>query len=503
MVAFRRYPCRSRVAGANVKHSYGCVTVGASGRSDLCSGAAQCGGFVGYGGRAARDAGPYGGAALIGDCPCSPVTSRTRPWTTTRTRYGSTSSRGSGGTSSPRFILLAPVFGLRRGEALGLMWDGFDPEARTPRVTHAVKRLKNRTPDAERKTRLVISELKTRKSRRTLCLTPELVDALKRHRATHNTERPQAGEAWTEHGLIFPTAFGHPSDPDTFSHLFSRLAQKAGLGHWHPHELRHSGASLLLAHGTPLHVVSDILGHASIAITKDVYSHLLAGEQASVQLFADTAYDTGEARCSLHQAGHRLVIKPAPLRPAIPGGFTLDDFAIDTTADTVTCPAAYTVALSPASGQHHQRKAFFGDRCVCCPLHKRCTTAKTGRILTIRPHHDLMAAARRRAVTDAVWRADYRRWRPPVERDVAWIVARGNRRLRYIGAIKNDAWLHTRAAALNLRRLISLGLTRTNGTWVIVPSSAQRRGIPVPRRPSTRKIFSGLPRRRTRRGTGR
>ncbi len=57
---------------------------------------------------------------------------------------------------------------------------------------------------------------------------------------------------------------------------------------------------------------------------------------------------------------------------------------------------------------------------------------------------------------------------------VAWIVARGNRRLRYIATIKNDVWLHTRAAALNLRRLISLGPTRTDGTWAIVPSSTER-----------------------------
>ncbi|MEU4540314.1 tyrosine-type recombinase/integrase [Streptosporangium sp. NPDC023825] len=176
-------------------------------------------------------------------------------------------------------VLLALVFGLRRGEALGLMWSGFDPEARTLRVAHAVKRIKNRTPGAERKTKLVITELKTRKSRRTLCLTPELVDALKRHRAVHNAERLQAGEEWTEHGLIFPSMLGNPSDPDTFSHLFSKLAQKAGLGHWHPHELRHSGASLMLAQGTPLHVVSDVLGHASIAITKDVYGHLMEGDK--------------------------------------------------------------------------------------------------------------------------------------------------------------------------------------------------------------------------------
>ncbi|WP_181449277.1 tyrosine-type recombinase/integrase [Nonomuraea aridisoli] len=111
---------------------------------------------------------------------------------------------------------------------------------------------------------------------------PELTEAPRlrwRPTAAHNKERLKAGEDWTEHGLMFPTAFGNPSDPDTFSHLFSRLAKKAGLGHWHPHELRHSGASLMLAQGTPLHVVSEVLGHASIAITKDIYGHLLEGDR--------------------------------------------------------------------------------------------------------------------------------------------------------------------------------------------------------------------------------
>ncbi|WP_285681401.1 transposase, partial [Kitasatospora phosalacinea] len=84
-----------------------------------------------------------------------------------------------------------------------------------------------------------------------------------------------------------------------------------------------------------------------------------------------------------------------------------------------------------------------------------CSTAKAGRIVTIRPHHDLLAAARRQAATDPDWQAAYRRWRPPVERAVAWLVAHGNRRLRHIGTIKNNAWLHTRAAALNLRTLIN------------------------------------------------
>ena len=80
-----------------------------------------------------------------------------------------------------------------------------------------------------------------------------------------------AGPLWQDLGLIFASEVSTPRDPDNFSHSFAQLCERAGLGHWHPHELRHSGAS----QGTPLHVVSEVLGHASIAITKDVYGHLL------------------------------------------------------------------------------------------------------------------------------------------------------------------------------------------------------------------------------------
>ncbi|WP_398860706.1 transposase [Streptomyces chengmaiensis] len=82
------------------------------------------------------------------------------------------------------------------------------------------------------------------------------------------------------------------------------------------------------------------------------------------------------------------------------------------------------------------------------------------------------ATARHQAAHDPDWQAAYRRWRPPVERAVAWLVHHSNRKLRYRGTIANDTWLHTRAAALNLRRLINLGLTRANGTWTLAPTPA-------------------------------
>ncbi|MEU4331311.1 tyrosine-type recombinase/integrase [Nonomuraea dietziae] len=111
-------------------------------------------------------------------------------------------------------------------------------------------------------------------------LTPELVEVIRRHASAHNQKRLQAGRSWTEHGLMFPTSFGNPSDPDTFSHLFSRLTRKAGLGRRHPHELRHSGASLMLAQRTPLHVVSEVLGHASIAIYEGCLRASAGGREA-------------------------------------------------------------------------------------------------------------------------------------------------------------------------------------------------------------------------------
>ena len=146
-------------------------------------------------------------------------------------------------------------------------------------MTHGVKRVKDRDASSGRRTRLVVSEPKTPKSRRTLSLTPELVARFRQHRAHQAEAQMAAGTLWRDHGLIFASEVGTPMDPDGFSHSFSRLCERAGLGHWHPHELRHSGASLMLAQGTPLHVVSDVLGHASIAITKDVYGHLLEGDK--------------------------------------------------------------------------------------------------------------------------------------------------------------------------------------------------------------------------------
>ncbi len=120
-----------------------------------------------------------------------------------------------------------------------------------------------------------------------------------------------------------------------------------------------------------------------------------------------------------------------------------------------------TRPMSPA------RTVTFGRLCADCPLRQRCTTAKTGRSMTIHPHEDLLRAARAQARTPR-FKQDYPT-RSNVERTVAQVATQNGRRvkLRHIGAAANNAWLHTRCAALNLRTLLRHGLTRTNGAWAI------------------------------------
>jgi hypothetical protein len=185
---------------------------------------------------------------------------------------------------------------------------------------------------------------------------------------------------------------------------------------------------------------------------------LLAAEEPGLEVLGDSAYGAGETRAALRAAKHTQTIKPAPLAPAVPGGFTKHDFTIDPQAGTVTCPAGSKAPIT-VSGQ-----ASFGRRCHRCPLRQGCTTATSGRTIHVHPHEDELRAARRRATTRA-FQDSYRRWRPMVERSIAWLVANGCRRVPYHGIQRNHLWLSVRVATLNLRRLLILGLTRRDGAW--------------------------------------
>jgi integrase len=120
--------------------------------------------------------------------------------------------------------------------------------------------------------------VKTEKSRRSINLSKAMVQELKAHKAAQAEER-LASEVWQETGYVFTSNVGTPLDPRNVAKRFSSACTKAKIGKWHPHELRHTAASLMLANGVPLQVVSDILGHASIRITSDVYGHVLAPQR--------------------------------------------------------------------------------------------------------------------------------------------------------------------------------------------------------------------------------
>jgi hypothetical protein len=191
---------------------------------------------------------------------------------------------------------------------------------------------------------------------------------------------------------------------------------------------------------------------------------LLAGEDGPLAVLGDTAYGTGQARAALAAAGHTAIIKPGPLHRGVEGGFTTDDFTVDETAGTVTCPAGVTRRIT------RTRNAVFGVACRGCLLRARCTAAASGRTLRLHEHDAVLRQARRNWADRGDLREAYRQHRPMVERSIAWLIGpKGRcRQLRYRGVTKNNQWLHLRMAALNLRRLINLGLQpAAHGSWII------------------------------------
>ncbi len=195
----------------------------------------------------------------------------------------------------------------------------------------------------------------------------------------------------------------------------------------------------------------------------DAAPGLIADEPAGTEVLGDSAYSAGQFRNHLAQRNLIPVIKPQPLTPAVPGGFTLDDFTIDLDTRTVTCPEQVTVTITKSGS------ARFGAHCATCPVRSRCTNAKAGRVIVLHPHHDLLAAARQQADTDKFDQV-YRQHRPMIERTIAWLVKDNHRRLRYRGINANQlGWSH-RCAAVNLKRLLNLGLTHNRG-WTIAATN--------------------------------
>lgn len=164
----------------------------------------------------------------------------------------------------PAVALLAAT-GMRRGEALALRWDAVDLDAGTARITATLGAVGGR---------LMFSEPKTTRSRRTVPIPPSVVALLRRHRTAQKAERLRAGNQWQDKtGLVFTTELGAPVDGRRVLAMVKAAAKKAGLQGVGVHTLRHSAAVAWLEGGTHIKAVSDLLGHSSIAVTGDVYLH--------------------------------------------------------------------------------------------------------------------------------------------------------------------------------------------------------------------------------------
>ncbi len=162
--------------------------------------------------------------------------------------------------------LFAIHTGLRRSEILGLKWTDVNLEAGVLSVQRSLD------------TNGTLNPPKRNKSRRTVKLTNQAIEALKGHRARQNEERLRLGSLWEDHDLVFPNRLGKPMNADNLYHReFKPLLNKAGLSGFTFHSLRHTCATLLCSKNVNPKIVQEMMGHATISQTMDTYSHLMPG----------------------------------------------------------------------------------------------------------------------------------------------------------------------------------------------------------------------------------
>jgi integrase len=169
--------------------------------------------------------------------------------------------------------VLAIHTGMRQGELLGLKWEDVDLDGKSLRIRRTLTRKGSDTGGS-----YGLGEPKTKKSRRTVRLTQKAVEALRSHRARQAEEKLGAGAYYQDRGLVFAGEHGGIINPSNLrNRSFKPLLERAGLPRITFHDLRHTCASLLFQRNVHPKHVQELLGHASVAITLDTYSHMLPG----------------------------------------------------------------------------------------------------------------------------------------------------------------------------------------------------------------------------------
>lgn len=177
------------------------------------------------------------------------------------------------GSDHHPLLLTAAMTGMRRGELCGLGWDQIDLTGCTIEVTRNLT-----ITDGL----VLLGEPKTRRGRRSIDIDTRTADTLKARRLEQVKHRLAMGKGWQdEHGLVFTMPDGSPWRPDHVSRQFGRLVNQTGLAALPFHGLRHSHATHLLAAGENPKLVSQRLGHSTVAFTLDTYAHVLPGQQAA------------------------------------------------------------------------------------------------------------------------------------------------------------------------------------------------------------------------------
>jgi integrase len=176
-----------------------------------------------------------------------------------RAQLGIDDSADAGPRLEALFVL-SITLGLRPGELRALTWDHVDLDHGVIHVWHSTRR---------------DGDTKTPKSRRSLVLPRRAIDALQTHRKRQDAERLAAGEAWQDTDLVFCHEDGRQYSSDALNWRFSKMTRRAGIGHWHAHEGRHTAVSIMSTNGVPIQDISDTVGHKSTHVTETVYRHVI------------------------------------------------------------------------------------------------------------------------------------------------------------------------------------------------------------------------------------